>query len=230
MIKFEKVTKIYREGFREHIIFQNMSIELNDAESVAVVGPSGTGKSTFLNLIAGLTDWDSGKIFIDDIDIQEMKNSKKAKMRLGKYGFIFQHYNLVSSLNGIDNILVPALAKSKKPDMDYIMGIVKEFETESLMYKYPRQLSGGEQQRIAIVRALVNRPQIILADEATGNLDADNSKKVMDMLSKCHKEYGNIFIFVTHDEELCKYADRIVRIKKGGVISDERQENQYNNK
>lgn len=230
MIKFEKVTKIYKEGFREHIIFRNMNIELNDTESIAVVGPSGTGKSTFLNLIAGLTDLDSGKIFIDDIDIQSIKKSKRAEMRLGKYGFIFQHFNLVSSLNGIDNILVPALAKSKKPDMDYIMGLVKEFETESFMYKYPSQLSGGEQQRIAIARALVNKPRIILADEATGNLDADNSKKVMDMLYKCHRDYGNIFIFVTHDEELCKYADRIVRIKKGGVISEERQENQYNNK
>lgn len=224
MIKFEIVSKSYKEGIREHVIFKNINIQIKDGESIAIVGPSGAGKSTMLNLIAGLTDADSGKIYIDDIDIQSIKSSKRPKIRLERFGFIFQHYNLISSLNGIDNILVPALAKSKKPDMDYIMELVREFGVEACIYKYPEDLSGGERQRIAIVRALVNKPQIILSDEATGNLDCDNSIKVMEMLDKCRKEYGKILIYVTHDEKLCCYSDRIIRLKKDGGINEEGNE------
>lgn len=223
MIKIENVSKLFIEGGRERIIFKNINLEVHDGESVAVVGPSGTGKSTLLNIIAGLVDSDEGHVYIDDVDIQGLKKNKRLKLRLNKFGFIFQQFNLISSVTCLDNILIPALAKSKKPDMDYIMSLVKELEIEACIKKYPPYMSGGEQQRAAIARALVNKPQIILSDEATGNLDAQNSENVMNMLDMCRKEYGQILIFVTHDESLCKYADRIIRVRRDGGIDEEKK-------
>lgn len=222
MIKIENISKSYIEGGRERVIFKNINIIINDGESIAIVGPSGTGKSTLLNLIAGLVDGDTGNIYVDDINIANLKKRDKLKLRIDKYGFIFQHFNLISSITCLDNILVPALAKTKKPDMDYIMSLVKKLEIESCVNKYPLYMSGGEQQRTAIARALVNKPQIILSDEATGNLDAENSENVMKLLDECRKEHGQIMIYVTHDESLCKYADRVIRVKRDGGISEEK--------
>lgn len=224
MIEIKNISKAFIDGGREHVIFKNINLNISDGESIAIVGPSGTGKSTLLNMTAGLVDADEGNIYVDGKDIQDMKSKEKLKLRLERFGFIFQHFNLISSINCMDNILVPALAKTKKPDMDYIKSLVSELSIEACMYKYPMQLSGGEQQRVAIARALVNKPGIILSDEATGNLDVENSENVMNILDKCRKEYGQILMYVTHDEALCNYADRVIRVGRGGTISEEKKD------
>lgn len=215
MICIERIYKNYKNGDDNIQLYEDFSLKIKDGEIIALVGPSGCGKSTLLNIISGIDKPDSGRILFEDKSIFDLKDKEISNLRLQKFGFIFQDFNLLSTLCVLDNILVPLLASKKKYEMEEVMDLCRKLGLDERLYHYPHQLSGGEKQRVAIARALINRPKVIFSDEATGNLDKKNSTVVMDMLVNCCKQFGASLIYVTHDMELTHYADRVINIDKG---------------
>ncbi len=211
LLKAENISKSFYLGDNEIKVLDNIDFSVDEGEKVAVLGPSGTGKSTLLNVLSGLTKCDSGKLFFEGKEMSAMKASKLTDLRLNSFGFIFQAYHLISTLTVSDNILVPVLAKKQKPDMERIKDICEILNLSHRMNHLPHQLSGGEMQRVAIARAIVGTPRIIFSDEATGNLDEENSRSVMELLNRCCEEYGIALVYVTHDESLTRYADSVRR-------------------
>lgn len=215
MIYVEGIYKKYKNGDDDIQLYEDFSLKLKEGEIIALVGPSGCGKSTLLNMISGIEKPDSGRIMFENKSIFELKDKEISRLRLQNFGFIFQDFNLLSTLCVLDNILIPLLASKKQYEMDDVMELCKKLGINERLHHYPYQLSGGEKQRVAIARAIVSRPKVIFSDEATGNLDKKNSIVVMDMLVNCCKQYGASLIYVTHDMELTHYADRVINIDKG---------------
>ena len=174
MIIVKEVSKSYHNGTEDVLVLRNVNLEIPDGKKIAIVGPSGSGKSTLLNIISGIETADSGSVLFDDVNLQQMSEKESTKMRLEKFGFIFQTFNLIKSLTVYDNIILPSVAKNKKYDKEYVNELIDLLKISHRKTFYPQQLSTGEQQRVAIARALVNHPQIIFADEPTGNLDYEN--------------------------------------------------------
>ena len=195
------------------------SLKIEPEEFTAIVGRSGSGKSTLLHMLGGLDRPDSGKVLLKGLDIFKLKEDKLAALRRRKIGFIFQSFNLVPSLNVWENIILPIGLDGKKPDRDFVMGIVKKIGMEDKLKSLPSTLSGGQQQRVAIARALAARPDIILADEPTGNLDSRTELEVVSMLKSCVSDYGQTLVMITHDETIAQMADRILVIEDGKVVS-----------
>lgn len=211
LLKAENISKSFYLGDNEIKVLDNINFSVDEGEKVAVLGPSGTGKSTLLNVLSGLTKCDSGKLFFEEKEMSAMNASGLTALRLNSFGFIFQAYHLISTLTVSDNILVPVLAKKQKPDMERIEDICEKLNLSHRMNHLPHQLSGGEMQRVAIARAIIGTPRIIFSDEATGNLDEENSRNVMELLNRCCEEYGIALVYVTHDESLTRYADSVRR-------------------
>ena len=222
VLRTENLTKIYGKGDTKVTALNNINFSVNKGEFVAIVGPSGSGKSTLLHLLGGVDAPTTGKVFIDNIDIYELKEKELSVLRRRKIGFIFQYYNLIPVLNAKENILMPVLLDYKKEDTEYIDDLIKVLGLESRITHLPSQLSGGQQQRVAIGRALANKPSLILADEPTGNLDTKNTKEILELLKLSVKKYNQTLVVITHDLELAKEADRVIRIEDGNIVSDER--------
>ncbi|WP_315165823.1 ABC transporter ATP-binding protein [Metaclostridioides mangenotii] len=208
-------------GLGENLVkaIDDTNLEVKEGEFIAIVGRSGSGKSTLLHMIGGLDRPDSGKVFIAEKDIFKLKDEKLAVFRRRKIGFIFQNYNLISSLNVWENIVLPIGLDGNKVDESFVMEIIRSVGMEDKLKSLPNTLSGGQQQRVAIARALASKPAIILADEPTGNLDSKTEMEVITLLKSCLTKYGQTLILITHDETIAQMADRIVVIEDGKVVS-----------
>ncbi len=225
IVKVEGLTKIYGKGSNQVTALNDLHFTIEKGDFVAIVGASGSGKSTLLHIIGGVDSMTSGKVWIDNQDISTLKEEELAKYRREKVGLIYQFYNLIPVLNGRENITLPLSLGGQTIDEDFFKEITSFLKIEDRLDHLPTELSGGEQQRIAIARALLSKPAILLADEATGNLDSTASLEILEYLKRSNEQYGQTIIMVTHDNQLAKYAKRIITMKDGKIIGDERIQN-----
>lgn len=221
ILKIENITKKYANGDKELYALDDVSFTVNQGEFIAIVGPSGSGKSTLLHMIGGIDKPTKGKIYINGTDISSLKPDKMTIFRRRNIGIVYQFYNLIPTLNAEDNIILPVLLDGKTVDKEKLNEIIKLLKIEDRRKAMPSQLSGGEQQRVSIGRALMNNPSIILADEPTGNLDSMASKEIVEIFKYYNKAYKQTLIIVTHDEKIALQADRIIKLEDGKIIGDE---------
>lgn len=221
ILKIENITKKYANGDKELYALDDVSFTVNQGEFIAIVGPSGSGKSTLLHMIGGIDKPTKGKVYINGTDISSLKPDKITIFRRRNIGIVYQFYNLIPTLNAEDNIILPVLLDGKKVDKEKLNEIIKLLKIEDRRKAMPSQLSGGEQQRVSIGRALMNNPSIILADEPTGNLDSMASKEIVEIFKYYNKAYKQTLIIVTHDEKIALQADRIIKLEDGKIIGDE---------
>jgi putative ABC transport system ATP-binding protein len=224
-IQVQDLTKTYRVGEVEVHALRGVNLKIERGEFVAVVGPSGSGKSTLFHILGGLTPPTSGTVLIDGRDLIKMSESDRTRLRKTTVGFVFQKYNLLPTLTGAGNIEIArdiagkGVAGKNGHERDpQFEEILKLLGIASRLQHKPRALSGGEQQRIAIARALVNRPALLLADEPTGNLDSENSTAVLSILQGLNKRLGQTILMITHDPEAAAYADRTVTMRDGRIV------------
>jgi putative ABC transport system ATP-binding protein len=221
MIQIKNVTKIVRSGVENLTILGDVSFDIPDGQFVAVTGASGSGKSTLLGLIAGLDAPTSGEIIIDNEDVTKMSEDSLAELRSKKLGFVFQSFHLIPSLTAFENVLVPMEIAGIKDAKTRANKLLADVELTNRGHHFPNELSGGEQQRIAIARAFANNPKILLADEPTGNLDSRNGQHIFELMMNLQAENQTTLVLVTHDHELADKSQRIVRLKDGKLLSDE---------
>lgn len=215
VLRAESISKIYRQNAVSLQALRSVSVTIQKGEFVAILGRSGSGKSTLLNILAGLDCPSEGKVYIDGTDLFNLSEEKRTMLRRKKTGFVFQSYELLPSLSVMKNIRLPEL----KADDEYVKELLGALEIGQYENCYPDQLSGGEQQRVAIARALVNHPSILFADEPTGNLDSGTERVVIDLLKNLAARYGTSILMVTHNEELVKDADRVIRLEDGEIVN-----------
>ena len=220
MIELRGVSKTVQSGDRPLTILHPLDYTIPSGRFVAVVGPSGSGKSTLLGLLAGLDSPTTGQILIDAVDITTLSEDGLARLRGEKIGFVFQFFHLVPSLTAFENVLVPMEIAGRRDAAERARRLLDEVELTDRAHHYPSQLSGGEQQRIAIARALANDPPIILADEPTGNLDSSTGRHIMDLLLNVRRSREVTLVLVTHDAELAALADTRLVLRDGRPVSD----------
>lgn len=220
IVKMEHVTKIYGSGDTRVWALDDVNLTVQKGESLAVVGASGSGKSTMLHVMGGVDTVTNGKVIVDDRDITTLKDEEMSVFRRRKIGFVFQSYHLIPVLTVEENIQMPILLDHKKPDREYIDHIIEMLGLKDRRKHLPNQLSGGQQQRAAIARALANRPSLILADEPTGALDSTNGNEVMALLQDSVKKLNQTLVLITHNIDLAREADRIVRITDGKLTEE----------
>ncbi len=221
ILKVEHLTKIYGKGEASVVALNDVSFSVEKGEFVAIVGASGSGKSTLLHLIGGVDKPTSGKVFINGQDIYAFNEEKLAIFRRRNVGLIYQFYNLIPILNVEENITLPALLDNREIDKEYLNKLLDTLGLSKRRYHLPNQLSGGQQQRTSIGRSLFTNPAIILADEPTGNLDTKASDEIVDLLLKSNREYKQTIIMITHNMEIAKVADRIIKIEDGSLTTEE---------
>lgn len=219
-IEVQNLTKTYRVGEVEVHALRGVNLRIERGEFVAIVGPSGSGKSTLFHILGGLTPPTSGTVLLDGRDLIKMSEADRTRLRKTTVGFVFQKYNLLPTLTGADNIEIARDIAGKKrngkdPQFEEILNLLG---IASRLKHKPRALSGGEQQRIAIARALVNHPALLLADEPTGNLDSENSAAVLSIIQGLNKRLGQTILMITHDPEAAAYADRTVTMRDGRIV------------
>lgn len=217
ILKATNLSKVYGVGGNKVFALRNINICVNKDEFIAIVGPSGSGKSTLLHLLGGLDRPTEGVVQIDNDDIYKLSEDKLAKFRRMNIGFVFQQYNLIPVLNVRENIEMPIRLDSKVPDKEYIDDLIDFLRLTDRQMNLPSQLSGGEQQRVAIGRALSPKPAIILADEPTGNLDTRTTREIMNLIKTSIKKYNQTLILITHNEKIAQSADRILSIVDGEI-------------
>lgn len=220
IVKMEHVTKIYGSGDTRVWALDDVNLTVRKGESLAVVGASGSGKSTLLHVMGGVDTVTNGKVIVDDRDITTLKDEEMSVFRRRKIGFVFQSYHLIPVLTVEENIQMPILLDHKKPDREYIDHVIEMLGLKDRRKHLPNQLSGGQQQRAAIARALANRPSLILADEPTGALDSTNGNEVMALLRDSVKKLNQTLVLITHNIDLAREADRIVRITDGKLTEE----------
>lgn len=220
IVKMEHVTKIYGSGDTRVWALDDVNLTVQKGESLAVVGASGSGKSTLLHVMGGVDTVTNGKVIVDDRDITTLKDEEMSVFRRRKIGFVFQSYLLIPVLTVEENIQMPILLDHKKPDREYIDHVIEMLGLKDRRKHLPNQLSGGQQQRAAIARALANRPSLILADEPTGALDSTNGNEVMALLQDSVKKLNQTLVLITHNIDLAREADRIVRITDGKLTEE----------
>lgn len=221
ILNVKKLCKTYGKDKNEFLALNDVSIRVKKGEFIAIVGKSGSGKSTLLHLLGGLDKPSSGSVIINNQDIYNMSDKDLTVFRRKYIGIVYQFYNLIPALNVKENILLPALFDGRNISDKKLNDLVKSLGLVNKLEFYPNDLSGGEQQRTAIGRALINHPKLLLADEPTGNLDSRNSKYVMKLLEFYNKKYRQTIIMVTHDMGLAKRASRIITMHDGKIIKDE---------
>jgi len=217
IIRIEDLKNDYNSVQKKVEVLKGINLEVKEGEFISIMGPSGSGKSTLLYLMGGLEIPTSGRIQIENQDISMMNDKKQSSMRLNSIGFVFQFYNLVEHLNVEDNILLPIMINGgkKKDYMAKLRDLLDKVGLSNKNESYPRELSGGEQQRVSIARALINSPKIILADEPIGNLDSKTGKEIMELFRDINKTMGTSIIQVTHSLDSAQYGTRIVNVKDG---------------
>lgn len=218
ILKTENLCKYYGKGKNQVRAVRSANLAIKKGEFTAIVGKSGSGKSTLLHLLGGLDYPTNGKVWVKEKDIFSMKEEELAIFRRRKIGFVFQAFNLVSSINVWENIALPLGLDGKEADEVFVRDIINTLGITDKIYNLPNTLSGGQQQRVAIARALASRPDIILADEPTGNLDSRTSDEVVTLLKTSSQKYGQTVVMITHDEDIAQIADRILVIEDGKVV------------
>ncbi len=220
IIKLENVWKIYNFGKEELDVLKEINLEIFPGDFVSIMGSSGSGKSTLLHIIGCLDVPSRGRVYLSGSDTSKMSEDQLAAIRGKKIGFIFQQFNLFSNLNGLENVTLPMVFQgiSEKKRIERAKELLFSVDLENRIFHKPKELSGGEQQRIAVARALANDPEIIVADEPTGNLDSANGKKIMEILIRLHEKENKTIIIVTHDPIIAKYSEKIINIKDGEIV------------
>ncbi|GFO69926.1 ABC transporter ATP-binding protein [Geomonas limicola] len=220
-IETKALTKNYRIGERSICVLDSVSLTVAPGEFVVVTGESGSGKSTLLTLLSGLDRPDAGRVFIENRDITDLDEDTLAPLRNTTFGFVFQSFHLVPSLNVLENVMFPAELRGDPQARPGAQALLTRVGLSDRLTSFPNQLSGGEKQRCAICRALINNPRIVFADEPTGNLDSVNGAAVLDLLLELHRERGTTLLMVTHSPEIAGRADRVVTLKDGRIVSDQ---------
>lgn len=222
ILRVENLTKVYGSGNNKVVALDNVSFSVEKGEFVSIVGASGSGKSTLLHLLGGVDRPTSGKVLINDTDIFKMNDDELAIFRRRQVGLIYQFYNLIPILNVKENITLPLELDNKRVSDEEVDNLIKMLGLDKRSKHLPNELSGGEQQRTSIGRALISRPAIVLADEPTGNLDTKASEEIVSLLKKSNKEMKQTIIMITHNLELAKVADKIIEIADGRIVGEEK--------
>ena len=221
ILKVENLTKVYGKGSTEVRALDDVSFSVKKGEFVAIVGASGSGKSTLLHLLGGVDRPTSGKVFIDGEDIFKLNDEKLAIFRRRQVGLIYQFYNLIPILNVEENITLPLSLDNRTVDKDELDDLIKLLGLDKRKKHLPNELSGGQQQRVSIGRALITRPTIVLADEPTGNLDSKSSDEIVALLKKSNKDFKQTIVMITHNMDIAKEADRIIKIEDGHIVKED---------
>ncbi len=221
ILRVENLSKVYGSGATQVKAIDGVSFSVKRGEFVAIVGASGSGKSTLLHMIGGVDRPTSGRVFIEETDIYDLNETKLAIFRRRQIGLIYQFYNLLPILNVEENITLPLLLDNRKVDLTFSKELIETLNLSGRAAHLPNELSGGEQQRVSIGRALISRPALVLADEPTGNLDSKNSQEIVELLKLSNKRYHQTLIMVTHSHEIALQAERMITLADGRVIKDE---------
>ncbi len=221
ILRVENLTKIYGKDTTKVVALDHVSFSVEKGEFIAIVGASGSGKSTLLHLIGGVDRPTSGKVYIDGKDIFNFDDDKLAIFRRRQIGLIYQFYNLIPILNVEENITLPLALDNREVDKEKLNELLKLLGLENRRNHLPNELSGGQQQRTSIGRALITNPALILADEPTGNLDSKASDEIVSLLRKSNKDLNQTIIMITHNMEIAKFADRIIKIEDGKIVGEE---------
>lgn len=219
ILNIKDLKKIYGTGETQVKALDGIDLTVKRGEFVAIVGSSGSGKTTFLNMVGGLDVPTSGEIIVDQKKIQKLSDDELTVFRRRKIGFIFQQYNLIQMLSVWENIILPLKLDGRKVDEEYVLELTRILGLSEKLKSIPNQLSGGQQQRVAIARALATKPALVLADEPTGNLDSKTSQDVLGLLKITSNKFNQTIIMITHNEEIAQLADRILRIEDGKIIT-----------
>ncbi|MFC5409956.1 ABC transporter ATP-binding protein [Larkinella bovis] len=225
ILRAENLTKTYQSGGRTLTVLNSVSFDIQAGDTFSIVGPSGSGKTTLLGLCAGLDRASSGSIYLNNIKLDTLTEDERAAVRNQYVGFIFQNFQLLPTLTALENVMVPLELRGERRVEKTARELLERVGLGQRGHHYPTQLSGGEQQRVSLARAFANRPKILFADEPTGNLDADTSATVVDLIFELNREAGTTLVLVTHDLELASRTQRIIRIKGGNLVSDTLTEN-----
>jgi len=221
ILHLENLTKTYQSAGTELTVLEKVSFAIPAGSTASIVGPSGSGKTTLLGLCAGLDQASSGSVVLNHIRLDKLSEDERAQVRNRYVGFIFQNFQLLPTLTALENVMVPLELRGEKNIRPQALDLLDKVGLLERAHHYPSQLSGGEQQRVSVARAFVNHPPLLLADEPTGNLDAETSEKVVKLLFDLNHEAGTTLVLVTHDLELAAKTQRILRIKGGRLLSDE---------
>ena len=222
ILKVENLTKIYGAGNAEVRALDGVSFAVEKGEFLAIIGPSGSGKSTLLHALGGVDRPTSGKVYMNGQDVYAQNEEQLAIFRRRHVGLIYQFYNLIPVLNVVENMTLPVRMDGRKVNEERLEELLHLLTLEDRKNNLPNQLSGGQQQRVSIGRALMNAPEIVLADEPTGNLDSKNSREIVELLKISNRKYNQTLIVITHDEQIALQADRVIAIEDGRITKDER--------
>lgn len=220
IVSLRDVDKTYGQGETRVRALLGVDLDIYERQFTSIMGPSGSGKSTLLHVIAGLDNPSKGTITVDGVDITHLKDKQLTELRRSRIGFIFQSFNLVPTLNVLDNIMLPSRLSGTKVDQEWLNRVITTLGLSDRVKHRPSELSGGQQQRVAVARALVSRPAIIVADEPTGNLDSKSSDEVLEILRQAVDDFGQTVIMVTHNPAVAKVSDRVVVVADGAVKAD----------
>ena len=215
-----QATKVYGRGDNEVRALDGVDVVFATSEFTAIMGPSGSGKSTLMHAVAGLDALTSGYVFIGDTDLSDLNDRQLTQLRRDRIGFIFQAFNLVPTLSAIENITLPLTLAGRKPNRDWVASVVDTVGLGDRLRHRPSELSGGQQQRVAVARALASQPDIIFADEPTGNLDSHTGAEILSFMRRAVREMGQTIVMVTHDPVAASYADRAVFLADGRIVDD----------
>jgi putative ABC transport system ATP-binding protein len=210
--------KVYGEGLTEVTALRGVSAEFSRGQFTAIMGPSGSGKSTLLHCLAGLDTLTSGSVFVGDVELGSLKDKALTELRRDRIGFIFQSYNLIPTLNAQENIVLPLSIAGRKPEREWMGKVISALGLGDRLHHRPTELSGGQQQRVAAARALVSRPQIVFADEPSGNLDSKAGGELLDFMQRAVREFDQTIVMVTHDPISASYAERILFLDDGAIV------------
>jgi putative ABC transport system ATP-binding protein len=216
----EKLTKVYGSGETQVVALDAISVDLPRGQFTAIMGPSGSGKSTLMHCLAGLDDATDGSVFIGDVDLTTLSDKRLTRMRRDAVGFVFQAFNLLPTLTAIENITLPMEIAGRKPDQEWLDTVIDRIGLRDRLNHRPTELSGGQQQRVACARALASRPEIIFADEPTGNLDSASGAEVLGFLRRSVTDLGQTIVMVTHDPGAAAYADRVLFLADGRIVDE----------
>lgn len=222
ILKVENVSKTYQSAGRTLTVLSGIDFSVNAGDTISIVGPSGSGKTTLLGLCAGLDHATTGTIALNGITLENLTEDQRAQVRNRHVGFIFQNFQLIPTLTALENVMVPLELRGEKNIRSRSLDLLDKVGLSDRGHHYPSQLSGGEQQRVSLARAFSNSPKILFADEPTGNLDAETSEKIVHLIFNLNKDAGTTLVLVTHDLELASRTGRIIKLKGGKLVSDER--------
>jgi len=223
VLRVEGLTKTFSSGGDTLTVIDDVSFAVDEGDTCAIVGPSGSGKTTLLGLCAGLDQPTSGRVELCGVDLDPLGEDERAEVRNRNVGFVFQTFRLLPTLTALENVMVPAELRGDADPRTRAAELLDEVGLGDRLGHYPSQLSGGEQQRVSMARAFINRPRVLFADEPTGNLDAETAGRIEDLLFELNETAGTTLVLVTHDEELAAQTERVLRLRGGQIVNDERR-------